>query len=163
MEKGRERIEKQDALRQINLALRRTAMLYNAFGQTLIKEFGRKRGIELIQKAVKAYGADVGSTARQSAENKGLALTPENFESDLPDLAWEAETVVVDGEKRKRIHFCPIAKELLDIQEAELARLYCWVDQAKMEAYNPEYEFLHLKNRIDGDPYCELVVRPLEK
>ncbi len=163
MEKDKEVIEKEEALRQINLALRRTAMLYQAFGETLIEAFGRERGIELIQKAVKAYGTHVGSAAQEKARKKGVKLTPENFESDLPVLAWKAEEVIVDGEKRKRVHFCPIAKDLLETQDNDIARLYCWVDQAKMHAFNPEYEFLHLKNLMDGDPYCELVVRPVEK
>jgi nitroreductase len=28
-----------------------------------------------------------------------------------------------------------------------------------MEGFNPEYEYIHVKNLLDGDPYCELVVR----
>lgn len=163
MEPDKEMIEKEEALRQISLALRRAAMLYQAFGETLIKEFGRERGIELIQKAIKAYGADVGSAAREKAMKRAVALTPDNFETDLPMLAWKTEEVVVDGEKRRRVHFCPIAKDLLDTQDADIARLYCWVDQAKMHAFNPEYEFLHLKNLMDGDSYCEMVVRPVKK
>ena len=42
---------------------------------------------------------------------------------------------------------------------ARLGRLYCFVDQAKQEAYNPDYEFLHLKNVLDGDPYCVFALR----
>jgi len=163
MENDKEMIEKEEALRQINLAIRRTAMLYHAFGETLIEAFGRERGIELIKKAVKAYGTDVGLAAQKTAKKKGVKLTPENFESDLPVLAWKAEEVVVDGEKRKRVHFCPVAKDLLETEDTEVARLYCWVDQAKMHAFNPEYEFFHLKNLMDGDPYCDLVVRPVDK
>jgi hypothetical protein len=136
-------------------------MLYHAFGETLIEEFGRERGIELIQKAIEAYGTDVGLAAQETAKKKGLKLTPDNFESDLPMLAWKAEEVIVDGEKRKRVHFCPVAKDLLETSDTETARLYCRVDQAKMHAFNPEYEFFHLKNLMDGDPYCELVVRPV--
>lgn len=160
MENQNEMIPKEEALRQINLALRRTAMLYHAFGDTLIEELGRDRGIELIKKAVEVYGTDIGLAAKDKAERKQVALTPENFESDLPNMAWKTEEVEVDGEKRVRVHFCPIAKDLLDMGESERARLYCWVDQAKTKAFNPNYEFLHLKNVIDGDPYCEMVVRP---
>ncbi len=163
MEKEKRVIEKEEALRQINLALRRAAMLFHAFGKTLIEEFGRERGLELVLKAIKTYGTDVGLAAQETAKKKGLNLTPENFESDLPELAWKTEDVIVDGEKRKRVHFCPIAKDLLGMHDTKMARLYCWVDQAKMHAFNPEYAFLHLKNIMDGDPYCELVVRPVEK
>ena len=163
MENQNEMIPKAEALRQINLALRRTAMLYHAFGETLIKELGKEQGISLVKKAIESYGTDVGLAARETAEKKSVPLKPENFESDLPTMAWKTEEVVIDGEKRVRVHFCPLAKELLDMEEAERARLYCWVDQAKMHAFNPGYEFLHLKNLIDGDPYCEMVIRPVEK
>ena len=27
-------------------------------------------------------------------------------------------------------------------------------------AYNPEMDFIHAKNVLDGDPYCEFEVRP---
>ena len=47
--------------------------------------------------------------------------------------------------------------------DTETARLYCFVDQAKMKAFNPDYEYIHLKNILDGDPVCELVIRPVEK
>jgi hypothetical protein len=138
-------------------------MLYHAFGETLIEELGEQKGVDLIKRAIEAYGTDVGDAAREKAEKRGVSLAPENFESDLPTLAWKTEEVVVDGEKRNRVHFCPIAKDLQDMEEGKRARLYCWVDQAKMHAFNPDYEFLHLKNLIDGDPYCEMVVRKKQK
>lgn len=40
-----------------------------------------------------------------------------------------------------------------------MGRIYCFVDQAKYEAYNPGLECVHVKNVLDGDPYCELAVR----
>jgi hypothetical protein len=61
---------------------------------------------------------------------------------------------------------CPLAKTWQALgTERELARLYCWVDQAKIDAYcGQEYECVHLHNVLDGDSCCEVVVRPkLEK
>jgi hypothetical protein len=78
-------------------------------------------------------------------------------------MAWEGEQVTVDGEERYRIYTCPLAKEWLEWGEQKTARLYCLVDQAKMKGFNPEYEYFHTKNILDGDPYCELVVRPVSK
>jgi hypothetical protein len=37
------------------------------------------------------------------------------------------------------------------------------VDQAKYQAYNPKLQCVHVKNVLDGDPYCELAVRPKKK
>lgn len=159
MKRDDETLSKAEALRQIRLGIRRVALLYDAFAQTLIEEFGKERGFELIRKAIDAYGSRIGREARRIAEEKGLQPVPENFESDLPHLAWETEKVTVEGEERVRVHHCPLAKEWIELGERERGRLYCFVDQAKMKAFNPGYEYLHLKNLLDGDPYCELVVR----
>ncbi|NIO04955.1 MAG: hypothetical protein GTN74_10160 [Proteobacteria bacterium] len=154
-------ISTDEALRQIRLALRRTALLYHFFARTLVDELGEERGKRLIQKAIDAYGTHIGDYAKRRAEERGLSVTPENFESDLPDLGWETETVIVEGEERVRVRDCPLAKEWLELGESKRARLYCYVDQAKMHGFNPEYEYLHVKNILDGDPYCELVIRPV--
>jgi len=152
-----------DALKQINLGLRRAAMIYHHFAETLVDELGEGKGKELIRKAIDAYGDRVGREAKKKAQKKGLLLTPDNFESDLPFLAWEAEEVVIEGEKRVRVHRCPLAVEWLKWSDPKKARLYCYVDQAKMRGFNPEYEYVHLKNVLDGDAYCELAVRPVKK
>jgi nitroreductase len=156
-------ISEKEALHYIQLALRRAALIYHYFAKILVDEFGEKQGSELIRKAVDAYGTRIGQEARQAAEQKGLALTPDNFVSDLPDMAWKTETVEVDGEERSRVYHCPLAKEWLSWSEPKMARQYCFVDQAKMHAFNPDYEYIHIKNILDGDPYCELVVRPVKK
>ena len=154
-------IPKEDAVAQVKLALRRAALIYHYFAETLIDEFGEDRGRELILKAVNAYGEHVGKASRRKAQEKGLTLSPQNYQEDLPKMAWEAEPITVDGEDRMRIHHCPLAAEWLALGESRNARLYCFVDQAKMDAFNPEFEYIHLKNILDGDPYCEMVVRPV--
>jgi nitroreductase len=159
MEQKDETITKKEAHENVQRALRRGALIYHYFCETLAKEFGQERGRELIRKAVGAYGERIGQDARKKAQEKGLALSPENFESDLPDDAWKTEVVVVDGEERVRVYYCPLASEWLTWGDPEMARLYCYVDQAKMEGFNPEYEYIHVKNLLDGDPFCELVVR----
>ena len=37
--------------------------------------------------------------------------------------------------------------------------LSSFVDQAKKRAFNPDHEYVHVRNVLDGDPYCVLVVR----
>ena len=152
-------IDKKEALRQVRQALHRTALLYHHFAETLVAELGEKRGTDLISKAIEAYGTQVGEEARKKALEKGLSLTPENFESDLPGLAWEREELIVDGEKRTRVTRCPLAEEWLGWSDPKIARLYCYVDQAKMRAFNPDYEYVHFKTFLDGEACCELAVR----
>jgi len=67
--------------------------------------------------------------------------------------------VVVDGENRVRVHTCYLADTWKELRVPEIGRLYCFVDQAKYESFNPELECVHTKNVLDGDPFCELAVR----
>ena len=157
-----EMITTDEAAVQIKLALRRAALIYHHFARTLVEELGEERGQELIKKVVESYGSHVGCDARQKAQDKKLDLKPANFESDLPKYVWQTEEIEVDGEKRSRVHFCPLAAEWITLGDTKTARLYCFVDQAKMTAFNPQYEYIHLKNLLDGDPFCELVIRPVD-
>ena len=53
-----------------------------------------------------------------------------------------------------------MGKFWLEVGEGELGRLYCFCDTSVSMGYNPDYKVVHLKALPDGDPYCELVVRP---
>ena len=163
MKDEQEMITTEEAADEIRLALRRAALIYHHFARTLVEELGEERGRELIKKSIESYGSQVGCEARRKALSRKLDLKPENFESDLPKYVWQTEEVVVDGERRSRVHFCPLAAEWLSQGDAKTARLYCFVDQAKMTAFNPDYEYVHLKNLLDGDPYCELVIRSVDQ
>jgi nitroreductase len=156
-------LSKTEALAQVNKALRRAALIYHHFAETLVQQLGEKKGTELVRKAVDAYGKQVGAEARKKAAEKGLTMTPDHFESDLPDIAWKTEEVTVDGEPRTRVTHCPLAAEWLEWGDRKKARFYCFVDQAKMKAFNPDYEYVHVKNMLDGDSYCELAVRRTEE
>ena len=90
---------------------------------------------------------------------KGQNLSAENYKEDLPSLGWEIDHVVVEGEPRSRVHFCPLADVWREADAVKIGRLYCYVDQAKFKAYNPNLECVHEKNILEGDPYCELAVR----
>ena len=158
-----EMIPKEEALHQVRLALRRAALIYHYFSKTILEELGEHRGTTLIKKAVNEYGTHVGREARRKADEKGLIPLPENFESDLPMFAWKTEPVMVDGEKRVRTYHCPLAETWLQLGSGQTARFYCYVDQAKTQAFNSDFEFVHVKNILDGDPYCEMVIRPLKK
>ncbi len=155
----KEKPSKSETRKDVKRALRRAALIYHHFAETLVKELGKDKGLELIGKAIDSYGHQVGAEARKKALKKGLSLTPDHFESDLPDMAWNLEEITVDGEKRVRVSHCPLAAEWLEWGDPKKARLYCFVDQAKMKGFNPDYEYVHIKNILDGDPYCELAIR----
>ena len=160
----KEMISKEEAFSQLKAMITRTALIHYAFTKTILDELGKEKGKELTQKAIRLYGEMVGKKARESALAKGLPTLAENFQNDLPTLGWaDREKVVVEGEKRARVHTCYLAEAWKELGVPEIGRLYCFVDQAKYEAYNPELECVHTRNVLDGDPYCELAVRTKKK
>ncbi len=160
MSQKKEMIEKEEAFRQVKSMINRAALIHYAFARTLVDELGEKKGKALAKKAAELYGELVGKRAKENALAKGLPLTRENFQDDLPGLGWaEREKVVVDGEKRSRVYTCHLAKVWQELGASDLGRIYCFVDQAKYRAYNPALKCVHVKNVLDGDPYCELAVR----
>jgi len=70
------------------------------------------------------------------------------------------EWAQIEGESRSQAFGCVMGKFWLEAGEGELGRLYCFCDTSSYMAYNPDYKMVHLKALPDGDPYCELVVRP---
>ena len=155
-----ETVPKKEAMQQLKNMISRTALLHYAFAQTLIEELGEEKGRALALKAIKRYGGFVGQKARKRAQEKNLSFTPENFQDDLPPLGWPSrEKVIVDGENRARVHTCYLADTWKELGVPEIGRLYCYVDQAKYETFNSHLEYVHTKNVLDGDPFCESAVR----
>ncbi len=155
-----EPVSGKEARQQMKNMISRTALLHYAFTQTLIEELGEEKGKTLALKAIKRYGGFVGQRARKRAEEKRLPLKRENFQDDLPSLGWHnREKIVVDGEGRARVYTCYLAETWKELGVPKIGRLYCFVDQAKYEAFNPELECVHTKNVLDGDPFCELAIR----
>jgi len=143
---------------------RRAALLHYAFASTLIAELGEEQGLRLVEKAIHAYGMACGQAVRAGVEAQGLSPTPENFNRvrDLPAVGWETTTVTDETGVLDACTFCPLADTWtrLGPEARRLGRLYCRVDQAKQEGYNPDYEYMHLQNVLDGDPMCVFAVRP---
>jgi hypothetical protein len=164
MAEKKETISREEALSQMKSMITRAALIHYAFAKTLADELGEKEGKKLTRKAIKLYGKIVGKRVKEKTLAKGLPLTAENFQDDLPALGWpEREKLEVKGEKRSRVHNCQLARVWRELEASEWGRMYCFVDQAKYEAYNPELKCVHVKNVLDGDPYCELAVRKKKK
>jgi hypothetical protein len=147
---------------QVRRMARRTALLHHYFAETLVDALGEERGQELVAEAIRRYGEHCGRSVRAQVEARGLALEPENFGKgrDLPEVGWEkAEVELAPGVRAEVVTFCPLADVFQEIGGVKFGRLYCHVDQAKQRAFNPAYEFIHAKNVLDGDAFCQFVVR----
>ncbi|MBI9047412.1 MAG: L-2-amino-thiazoline-4-carboxylic acid hydrolase [Anaerolineaceae bacterium] len=158
------KINKDECAEQVGLMARRTSLLHYYFSKTLLDELGEEEGMRLIKKSVWAYGEHCGNVIREKLDEMGLPNNEENFgkNPDLPNVGWDVgSSVQEDGSERLIVKYCPLADAFMQLGEdgIRLGREYCWVDQAKQHGYNPDYEFLHTKNVLDGDPYCEFLVQ----
>lgn len=153
---------------EVRLMARRTALLYSAFAAVLVDALGEEDGRRLISAAIRVYGETCGSAIRDEILAMGLPLSAENFNlpRDLPHYGFEHGAVQTpEGETHATVAYCPLAAVFTAQGEKakRLGRLYCNVDQAKQHAYNPDYACVHVKNVLDGDPYCEFALRRVQE
>jgi len=152
-----------EAERQVTVTAERLALLHIAYARAIVDELGEERGKKLVLKAIKSYGRSVGEEARHKVMEQGFEPLPEHYAkaADLPAYGMHEgrEKAVVEGENRSRAYGCVMGKLWARLGEAELGRLYCYVDAAKYMAYNPDFKLIHTKALPDGDEYCELCVR----
>lgn len=157
-----EMIKAAEARVQVEMTARRCAMLYKSFAETLIAELGEEQGRAVIFKAIAAYGKECGKLVKERAGEMGLECTAANFSNipDLPKLGWEAAaSAVSDDELHIEITRCPLADYWIAAGVPALGRLYCYVDQAKVAAYNSELVCRHAETVLDGNSRCYVVIK----
>jgi len=137
-----EKINTDEAREQVVLLAKRTAMLYQAFAETLKEELGDEESEKLVLKSIDKFGTMCGQRIAEGVEELGLDLSISNYFKipDLPKLGWEIESDMIEKDVKLRadVHYCPLADHWLEDMDLQLARLYCYVDQAKFSAYNPK-------------------------
>jgi len=164
MSEGGGHISIEEASREVALACRRLGLLHLAFAGVLVRELGEEKGKKVLARAIKEYAKMIGEKKKNEAEERNLELTPESFSkvSDLPRIGMHeaVEEVEVAGEKRIRAYGCRMGKLWHEVGKDDLGRIYCHVDPASSMAFNPSFKLVHTKAIPDGDPFCELVMRP---
>ena len=152
-----------EAREAVRAMTKRVALLHMCYARTLVDELGVKSGTELIKKAIWAYGTLIGERIREKVGALNLATTPDNFTrgSDLSPIGFDSQKEFINGEQRSRVYGCALAEIWQEYGEQELGDLYCLVDPAKMQAYNPKWTLTHLKKVLDGEECCELAIRPM--
>jgi hypothetical protein len=160
---GKDAVVPADVARQaVQDITQRVGLLHICYARMLVDEFGEEKGRALIEKAIWDYGARVGQRIRERVIAQGLEPTMENFDkgSDLAPIGFDHRMAVVEGEERYQSLGCAMADVWLEYGEEDLGGLYCLVDPAKMQAYDPNWTMVHTKKIPDGDECCEIAVRP---
>ncbi len=164
MNEETEVIPLEEAKQQVSLVCRRLGLLHLAFAEVLARDLGPEKGGKLLARAIKEYSIMIAEKKKDVARLLGLEATPENLMqlSDLPSIGMNeaVEEIEVEGEKRIRVHGCEMGKVWQERGKGELGRYYCLVDPASAMCFNPDTKWIHTKALPDGDPYCELVMRP---
>jgi len=124
-------------------------LFYYHFAKTLVEELGEEEGKKFILKAVRSYGHERGFKIKEEVQKRGLELTVENFKkfSDLPPLGWDFEA--------GKMVYCSYTQPWIEKGAVDLGNLYCEVDIALYEAYNPTIKVERLKSVLKGHECCE--------
>lgn len=157
-----EMVSKEQAVKDVRIMAKRMALLYRCFCETLEKEMGEEKTLELVRKVVDDYGHRAGLESKAYSEKESLPLLATNYSKapDLPSMGWEIKALPTEEEQvRVQVDYCPLAATWKEMGQSVYDRIYCWVDQAKYSGYNPELNCTHVRNKLDGDEACEILVK----
>lgn len=142
---GKERfVSIEEATHEVEVAIKRLALLHLSFSKTLVEELGEKKGKELITKSILDYGKRVGEMTKRG----------------LPDLPKYG---VHGGWKDERLYDCVLARTFHEYGEEDVGCLYCYVDPAKSMAIDPDHKVIHEDCAACGDDYCTFKQVPTTK
>jgi hypothetical protein len=125
----------EDAVREVEVAISRLALLHSSFSRVLVDEFGEQKGKELIVRSILEYGKRIGERT-----NRGY--------QDLPSYG------VVGRFEDNKAYDCVLAKIFREYGEEDLGCLYCYVDPAKSMAVDPAEKIIHKTCAACQDSYC---------
>jgi len=154
-------VKLEEAKEQVKRVCRRLALLHLSYAKIIINELGDKKGRKLILKAIKDYGIRIGKEVKRTVSEQGLDNSPENYKEDLPLYGMHDGIKKVDSkrEKKMRAYGCIMGKLWKELNEDKIGRFYCYVDPAKYMVFNSNYKLIHTKTILDGDDYCEFMVK----
>ncbi len=136
-----------------------TALLYYHLTKAMVEEYG-EGARETIKKAIRAFGLERGMDIARRVTEAGLDLSIENLDQfyDMPIAqGWSPNAKFERGKKYSRTEACSFAEVWKEKGWVEIGRLYCDVDPAIREGYNPDISYAPRENLLDGDPFCASV------
>jgi hypothetical protein len=149
----------EEAKNDIKIMAKRLALVYYFFTKNLIEELGEQESERIVKKVIGEYGEYCGERVKEKVLKMGLELLGENYSKgkDLPKLGWDV-TLLKSDEAGLVYEFanCPFAEQWKELNFEKWGRLYCYIDQAKYNAFNKKLQCFHDENVLDGDKTCVL-------
>lgn len=137
-----------------------TALLYYHLTKAMIDTYGDSAK-DVIKKAIHNFGYDRGQRIAAKVRAAGLELTIENLDKfyDMPiDEGWAPQRAYeADGAKNSKTESCSWAEFWINMNWAEIGYIYCSVDPAIREGYNPNIVYHSTHNIFRGDKFCSSV------
>ena len=130
-----ESVPLKEAVREVEVAMSRVALLHLSFSRVLVDEFGEEKGKELVVQSILEYGKRIGERTKRGCQ-------------DLPSYG------VVGRFEDNKAYDCVLAKIFREYGEEDLGCLYCYVDGAKSMALDSASKFIHKTCAACGDNYC---------
>jgi len=142
------------------------ALLFGHMAKATVERFGEE-GRQAVTDGIMSFGRQRGRGIRDRVLAQGLPLTIENFYANH-DLAhvnagfemrlsigkgWNAEALVTR---------CPFAEVWQEMQHPELGAIYCLVDEAMLEGYNPDLRLDRPTTILRGSSTCQFFWRAQE-
>jgi hypothetical protein len=143
MDEKIESVPLKEAIKEVEIAITRLALLHLSFSKILVEEFGDERGSELVIKSIMEYGRRINEVVNKGGE-------------DLPKWGVYSGEVHQDEKGRYHVTGCNLAKIFNQFNELNLGRLYCYVDSAKSMDSDPTKKLVHTFCEACGDDHCTL-------
>ncbi len=150
MKEENKTISIEKATEEVEVAIRRLALMHISYAKILIEDLGKEKGQELIIKAITEYGARIGASISKGGRDlPRFGVHKKVFQNEKVDF-------IVKG--------CTLAAVFKEYNELGLGALYCYVDPAKSMASDPSQKIIHKTCEACGDDKCTLaIVKTTEK
>jgi len=134
------------------------ARLYYFMARKMVEKLGAEAGHEAIKEAVVEFGRFRGEKVREKVLAAGLPLTMDNEYKfhDLPigTTIWDAVSRKEGDRKVTEIFLCPFGQMWKNMGSDDIGILYCAVDYAIWEGYNPDIKYERHECIFEGDKTC---------
>ena len=133
------------------------AKLYINIAREVESRFGND-GKDAIREGLRNFSLERGRNIRKIVQSKNLPLNMDNyygnFDNSLAEAGFNMNLDLRDWKAEGVVSHCPFAEIWKEMGEEELGRIYCEVDHAMLEGYNPELKLERPENILEGSNNC---------